>query len=187
MKNKKFIKLLLYVFLFLVLVLLGMYLSNLSDVKSIDITGTGYTSETEVLVEIKGEVKSPGKYSVPVGTPLHDAIYMADGLTKHADPKSVNMSALITNSCTITVSKTQRQVQSTVSTHSFSSEDRCDINTASVSELTSLPGIGESLALDIINYRKVNDKFKTIEELKNIKGIGDKKYDMLRDLIKVGG
>ena len=60
-----------------------------------------------------------------------------------------------------------------------------NINTATQTELETLPGIGPSLALKIINYRKENGKFKSIEELKNISGIGDNKYDEIKQYIYI--
>lgn len=60
-----------------------------------------------------------------------------------------------------------------------------NINTATQTELETLPGIGPSLALKIINYRKENGKFENIEELKNVSGIGDNKYDEIKEYIYV--
>ncbi len=187
MKLKTALSMILCVIVFFAMMFTGMYLSQHESDKPISITGTGRASEEEIIIELKGEVKSPGKYSVPLGTPLHDVIYMADGLTKDGDPKSVNLAQLMTVPCTVTVAKSQGHDYKPKLSHSFGSDNRCNINTATLSELTSLPGVGEALALDIINYRKVNDGFKTTEEIKNIKGFGNSRYDKIKDLIKVGG
>ena len=71
------------------------------------------------------------------------------------------------------------------STASTKSTEKININSATQTELETLPGIGSSTALKIINYRKENGKFKTIEEIKNVKGIGDAKYEKIKELIKV--
>ena len=68
---------------------------------------------------------------------------------------------------------------------STKSTEQININSATQTELETLPGIGSSTALKIINYRKENGKFKTIEEIKNVKGIGDAKYEKIKELIKV--
>lgn len=64
-------------------------------------------------------------------------------------------------------------------------DTRININTADVIELSTLPGIGETLAQRIIDYRTINGDFNSTEELKNITGIGDKKYDAISSLIRV--
>ena len=64
-------------------------------------------------------------------------------------------------------------------------DDKININKATQTELETLPGVGPSLALKIINYRKENGKFNNIEELKNVSGVGENKYEQLKELIKV--
>jgi competence protein ComEA len=61
-----------------------------------------------------------------------------------------------------------------------------NINTATVEELATLPGVGEAIAKNIVEHREKNGNFKTIEELKNVKGIGEKKFEKIKDLITVG-
>lgn len=73
---------------------------------------------------------------------------------------------------------------STESTESIG--DKIDINKADIAELDKIPGIGPARAQDIITYRDSHDGFKTIEEIKNIKGIGDKTFESMKDLITVG-
>ena len=66
----------------------------------------------------------------------------------------------------------------------FNKTQKVNINTASQTELETLPGIGTSTALKIIEYRKEKGKFKNIEDIKNVKGIGENKYNKIKDLIK---
>ncbi len=187
MKSDTVLKIFMSVMCFFFLMFLGMHLAFSPDVKTLKITGVDYASDEEIIAEINGEVKNEGKYSAPVGTPLHDVIYMAGGITKDGDPESVDLSMLLTADCTITVERLYSYDIEAHTRHTLTNGQRYDINTASVAELTSLPGIGESIAQNIVNYRKVNGGFKAIEELKTIKGIGDKKYNEIKDLIKVGG
>jgi competence protein ComEA len=63
---------------------------------------------------------------------------------------------------------------------------KVNINTASVEELVKLPGVGDTLAKTIIQHREKNGGFKTTEELKNVKGIGEKKFEKIKDLVTVG-
>ena len=62
---------------------------------------------------------------------------------------------------------------------------KININKATSEELSTLPGIGESTAIKIINFRQENGKFNTIEDIKNVQGIGDAKFESLKDLISV--
>lgn len=66
-----------------------------------------------------------------------------------------------------------------------SKNEKININTATQAELETLPGIGPSTALKIINYRKENGKYKTIEDIKKVSGIGDSKYNKIKELIKI--
>lgn len=66
-----------------------------------------------------------------------------------------------------------------------SNSQKVNINKATQTELETLPGIGPSIALKIINYRKENGKFKSIEDLKNVSGIGDNKFNQIKDYICV--
>jgi len=80
----------------------------------------------------------------------------------------------------------QSQMVAGVTIASDNQSDKININTATAEKLDSLPSIGPARATDIISYREENGGFKTIEELKNIKGIGDKSFEQLKDLITVG-
>lgn len=79
------------------------------------------------------------------------------------------------------------QVAGASSQEEQNNSDKININTATAEELDTLPNIGPARAADIITYREQNGGFKTIEEIKNIKGIGDKSFEDLKDLITVGG
>lgn len=80
----------------------------------------------------------------------------------------------------------QSQQVAGASTESENQSDKININIASATELDKLPGIGPARAADIVSYREAHDGFKTIEELKNIKGIGDATFEKLKDSVTVG-
>lgn len=81
----------------------------------------------------------------------------------------------------------QTQQVAGAATQAENQSDKININTASAEDLDTLPGIGPARAADIIAYREENGSFQNIEELKNVKGIGDKSFEDLKDLITVGG
>ena len=80
----------------------------------------------------------------------------------------------------------QSQQVAGAATSDVAVEGRININTADAAELDKLPGIGPARASDIIQYRDSHNGFKTIEEMKNIKGIGDKTFESMKDLITIG-
>jgi len=65
--------------------------------------------------------------------------------------------------------------------------EKVNINTATVKELVTLPGVGDSVAKNIVEHREKNGNFKAAEDLKNVKGIGEKKFEKMKDLVTVGG
>jgi competence protein ComEA len=152
-------------------------------------------------VDLKGAVKKPGVYKVKQGTIVNELIELAGGLTKNAYTDNINLSKKLTEETVIfvyTVSEIKKMNTTTTTTNpviydSYIQETTTNIsdntklvniNTASINELTSLTGIGESKALAIVAYR-TKTPFKSIEELKNISGIGDSLYAKIKDNITV--
>lgn len=187
MKNNIAGKIVMYLVGFVALAFVGFGLGRLSDAPSLKVTGINYADGDEIVVEVCGEVKNAGKYAVAKGTPLHDVIYMAGGISAKGDPESVDLGQLLTDSCTVTVGRLSSGDSAVVSESSYCEQFKCNINTASAAQLAKLPGIGESLARAIENHRSVYGDFKSIDELKNIKGIGDEKFAKFKDIITVGG
>ena len=134
---------------------------------------------SHMYVDIDGEVKNPGVYQLKDGDRVNDAIIMAGGLTDSAFTKNLNKARKLTDGEKIYIPK-EGEESEVLSGDS----NLININTASANDLMSLPGIGEVYAQRIIDYR--NEKpFDSIEEIKNIEGIGEKKFEKLKDLIKV--
>ena len=148
-------------------------------------------------VYVVGAVKHPGVYTVPAGARVTDAIEAAGGFAKGADAISVNLARPVVDGEQITVPKKGEGVSKEAASADTqlvqvdgpapigSSDGKVNINTASASELESLPGIGAATAEKIISSRQSEGPFTAPEELKRVSGIGDKKYAAIADLITV--
>ena len=137
----------------------------------------------EITIHIIGEVKYPGIVVLKNGQRIVDAIEAAGGETEEADLNKLNLAQLLNDGDKIYVPNKSDEIEDYKDTTGKSST--VNLNTATLEELTSLPGIGESTAQKIIDYRKQNGKFKTVEDLKNVSGIGESKFDNIKDKITV--
>jgi competence protein ComEA len=135
----------------------------------------------EFMVDVKGEVKHPGVYVVKKGDRVIDVITKAGGFIDGANEQAVNLSAHLKDEMVIFVPKDGEQIVD--SQWSSESEDKIDINKAKASLLSTLPGIGEAKANAIVQYRRENGPFKSIEDLLNVSGIGAKTLNKFRDQI----
>lgn len=159
---------------------------------------------SEIAVYISGEVKKPQVVKMKTGDRLVDAVEKCGGMTKDADLNAINLALLLKDEAhyiipkigdTSIVSQQNYANQSSTDDKSInsissvdtsnSSKSTININTADKTALMSLPSIGEKTAQKIIDYRENNGKFQTKEELKNVTGIGDKKYSQLEEFITV--
>lgn len=153
-------------------------------------------------VDIKGAIKVPQVVPVTPGMRVHDVVEMAGGVTGEADQSQVNLAQLVTDQMVIYVPKVGEEVspstealvadsqvtESAVSESSgdgTSDGDLVNINTADITMLQTLSGIGEKRAADIINYRETNGLFETVDDLDQVSGIGEKTMEKLRPLITV--
>ena len=164
----------------------------------------------EIMVYITGEVKNPGIYELEENSRIKDVIEKAGGLKETADITDINLATILQDEDKITIpskeenkqekqntekiqsnkqSKTTEKSQNTTSistnTTGKNQNTKVNINTATQTELETLPGIGPSTASKIVSYRKENGKFKSIEEIKKVNGIGESKYKKIKELIKV--
>ena len=141
-----------------------------------------------ITVDIKGAVKSPGIYDLPVGSRVHDAVQKAGGLTEEADSKSLNLAQKVSDEALVYVpTKGEEASQQTASgtTPSSSKEKKVNLNKASLEELKQVKGLGGKRAQDIIDHREANGKFKSVDELKKVSGIGAKTIEKLKDYVTV--
>ncbi len=149
---------------------------------------------SEILVHVSGCVKNNTVVSLPEGSRINDAIEAAGGLTSDADLTNINLAYILEDGEKIYIPKKGEEesqnstVNSEISnTNSSSLKEfsKININKATQTELETIPGIGPSTALKIINYREENGKFKSIEEIKNISGIGDAKYENIKEYVTI--
>ena len=141
-----------------------------------------------ITVDVKGAVKSPGIYDLPVGSRVHDAVQKAGGLTEEADSKSLNLAQKVSDEALVYVpSRGEETSQRTASgtPSSTSKEKKVNLNKASLEELKQVKGLGGKRAQDIIDHREANGKFKSVDELKKVSGIGAKTIEKLKDYVTV--
>ena len=145
--------------------------------------------QDQITVDVKGAVRSPGIYDLPVGSRVHDAVQKAGGLTEEADSKSLNLAQKVSDEALVYVPSkgeeaTSQQAASGTSP-STSKEKKVNLNKASLEELKQVKGLGGKRAQDIIDYREANGKFKSVDELKKVSGIGAKTIEKLKDYVTV--
>ena len=141
-----------------------------------------------ITVDVKGAVKAPGIYDLPVGSRVNDAVQKAGGLTEQADSKSINLAQKVSDEALVYVptkgEEDNQQTNSGVSS-STNKEKKINLNKASLEELKQVKGLGGKRAQDIIDHRESNGKFKSVDELKKVSGIGAKTIEKLKDYVTV--
>ena len=170
------------------------------------------TKEVKVLVDVKGEINTPGVYELTSNNTVMDAINKAGGLTKQSDTSNINLSKKLEdemviivyskseikkmneedkiecppcNNACITEEDEKAKLNSEKSETTNTPAGKIKINTAGSEALQTLDGIGEAKAKAIIEYRNKNGNFKNIEDIKNVSGIGDSVYEKIKDNITV--
>lgn len=142
-----------------------------------------------VVVDIKGQVLVPGVYTLPKGSRVLDAIQLAGGILPSAEEKALNLAAKLIDEMVIYVPLIgETEVPISIPSTPVSSSTKStiiNINSADEMTLMTLPGIGPSKAKAIVAYREEKGHFKTIEELKEVSGIGDSTFDSLKDFISI--
>ena len=140
-----------------------------------------------ITVDVKGAVKAPGIYDLPVGSRINDAVQKAGGLTDNADSKSINLAQKISDEALVYVPTKEEAIsQDTHSNASNTKENKkVNLNKASLEELKQVKGLGAKRAQDIIDHRESNGKFKSVDELKKVSGIGAKTIEKLKEYVTV--
>ena len=145
-----------------------------------------------IMVDIKGEIQNPGTYELEMGNRIIDVINKSGGLTDDADVRSINLSEKLEDEMLIIIPSkeelvnNQPVINSKNNTNVNQAQDsKISINTANVSTLMTLKGIGQKKAESIVEYREKNGLFKKIEDITNVSGIGNSIFDKIKDYIKV--
>ena len=148
-----------------------------------------------IKVYISGEARRPGVYELPSDARADDALQAAGGPTSNAALELVNLAKKVADEEQIHIPGQSdrgdvREVPdgsppSSAGNAGPSSSGKLNINTATVEQFTSLPNIGPSRAAAIVDYREREGPFGSVDELKNVGGIGDKITDSIRDLVEV--
>lgn len=149
-------------------------------------TEVSTTQETVIFVDIKGAVKNPGVYQMKVGDRVKDALEAAGGLTEEADSQKVNLAKRLEDQMVIVVTKVgeeAEEIPAGETRNEATKEGKVNINTATVEELKTLKGVGEKKAEAIIEYRKKNGSFQTKEDLMKVRGIGKKLFESFQERI----
>ena len=159
--------------------------------------------EEMIIVHVSGEVKEPGIVKLKEGERIADAIEKAGGATDDADLSKLNLAYVLEDGVKVRIPKknegenageyvSEESGEEVIQEGSIEAEESTqttskvvNINKANQEELMTLPGIGESTAQKIIDYRKENGNFQTIEDIKNVSGIGDSKFNQIKSQIKV--
>mgnify|MGYP001625078405 CR=1 FL=1 len=149
----------------------------------------------DIVVHITGEVNKPGIVVLKKNSRIADAINSAGGSTKEADLNQINLAYVLEDGQKIYVPNKNEKIEedeyitgnsgNTEKSNNSKEGEKVNINEAMQTELEELPGIGPSLASRIIEYRETNGEFEKIEDLQNVKGIGDAKFNDIRDKVSI--
>jgi len=151
----------------------------------------------EIILHIIGAVKNPGIVKIKEGSRIVDVIEAAGGITEDADTSKINLAYVVEDGQKIFVPSITDEITEETEYVTSESGDNIiidnnegenvmvNINKATQTELETLPGIGPAMALRIIEHREENGNFENIEDIKNVKGIGDAKFENIKNNICV--
>ena len=157
---------------------------------------TSTTVPTEVVVHVAGAVVRPGVHTLPAGARVVDAVDAAGGLSAAADQTRVNLAALVSDGERVYVPTVGEQAPPPIATGADEPRDNpgeagggegalIDINTATEADLDELPGVGPATAAAIIEHRQSIGGFTSVDQLLDVRGIGEAKLEQLRPLVRI--
>jgi competence protein ComEA len=175
-------------------ILLGLFLAALVWVVSRNPSGEAVTlrpvpTDKPIVVHITGAVPRPGVYALPQGARIQDGISAAGGFLAEADKTNINLAQVLDDGEKLDIPYIEGGspvLTTPVPEVVTITTELININTASLAELDTLPGIGPTTAQKIIDYRTQNGPFINAEDIVNVSGIGPGTYERIKDLITVG-
>jgi competence protein ComEA len=142
---------------------------------------SGAPVSTAIYVHILGEVRRPGLYALRDGDRAVDAVAAAGGFTEAADAAGLNLARFVSDGEQIIVPA----IGEVPAAGPAGVPGKVNLNTADAALLDTLPGVGPATAAQIIAWRDQNGRFESIEDLLDVSGIGQAKFDGLRDLVTI--
>ena len=154
----------------------------------------------KIIVHITGEINNPGVVELKKGARIIDAVNEAGGFTEQADKEKINLAYILSDGMKIYIANKNEKSEEQKEYITISCGDNVtmeenkmkennnvliNINEATQADLETLPGIGPSLALKIISHREQNGRFLSIQDIKNVSGIGENKFENIKELICV--
>lgn len=164
---------------FVILCFMGFFLMHKND--DVVFYAEEPNEPMKICVYIVGEVNLPGVFEVDYGMRIHEVIELAGGITEIADVSRINLAKILEDEEKITVPKKvviSKDLEN-------ESDGLININSASAEKLSTLDGIGKSTAEKIVRYREENGYFNSIEDIMNVSGIGESKFNVIKDDIEV--
>ncbi|MFX0595178.1 helix-hairpin-helix domain-containing protein [Melissospora conviva] len=145
---------------------------------------TGAGQEAEVVVAVTGKVRRPGLVRLPAGSRVADAVQAAGGSLPGADLTMLNLARKVTDGELIAVG-IAAVAEGGGTDPAAATGGKVNINSADLTQLQSLPGIGPVLAQAILDHRTKHGPFGSVADLRQVSGIGDTRYEQLKDLVTV--
>lgn len=172
---------------------IGIYIFKQTQESEINYYETEENMETkekninQITIHITGEVNNPGIVMLDEGARIVDALEAAGGETQNADINKLNLAYVLEDGEKLYIPGKNEEGKEYITRGNGNQTEtaKVNINTAQIEELSTLPGIGEATANKIIEYRKENGKFEKIEDIKNVAGIGDSKFQNIKEMLKV--
>jgi competence protein ComEA len=141
-----------------------------------------------VVVDVVGKVRHPGVFRLPAGSRIDDALRAAGGALRGVDMTTLNLARKVTDGEQIAVGvngATETAPAASGAVRTPASSGPVDLNTAGAEQLDALPGVGPVLAQRIVEWRTAHGRFDSIDQLREVSGIGDSKFNDLRPLVTV--